>query len=80
MRVVASLSPGSSAKYLGNLEIIYQLAQKLSAEFPEAMDAAYASDDESATDESDVGSSDDEMNNEMDPDADLDFDFEMTQC
>ena len=77
--VVASMSPSSYSKYLGNLEIIYQLAQKLSAKFPKAMDAAHASDDDSVTDESDVGSSDDEMNNEMDPDADLDFDAGMTQ-
>ena len=77
--VVASMSPGSSAKYLGNLEIIYQLAQKLSAKFPEAMDAAYASDDDSFTDESDVGSSDDEMNNGMDHNADFDYDAGMMQ-
>ena len=74
--VVASMSPGSPAKYMGNLEIIYQLAQKLSAKFPEAMDAAYASndedaanasDDDSVVDESNVGSSGDEMNSETGP-------------
>ena len=86
--VVASLSPGSSAKYLGNLEIIYQLAQKFSAKFPEAMDAAYASDgedpanasdDDSVTNESNVGSSEDEMTDEIDHHADLDFDAGLTQ-
>ena len=77
--VVASMSPGSSAKYLGNLEIIYQLAQKLSAKLPEAMDTAYASDDDSIIDKSDVASSEDEMTNEMDYNADFDFDAGMTQ-
>ena len=77
--VVASLSPSSSAKYLGNLEIIYQLAQKLSAKFPEAMNAANASDDDSVMDKSDKGSSEHEMTNEMDYNADFDFDAEMTQ-
>ena len=87
--VVASLSPGSSAKYLGNLEIIYQLAQKLSAKFPEAMDAAYASDDEdtanasddaSVVDESNMGSPADEITDEMDHNAGLDLEAELTQC
>ncbi|KAM0799609.1 hypothetical protein BDR22DRAFT_890191 [Usnea florida] len=88
MDVVASLSPGSSAKYLGNLEIIYQLAQKLSAKFPEAMDAAYASndehaanasDDDSVMDKSDVGNSEHEMTKDVDYNGDFDVDAEMTQ-
>ena len=77
--VVASLSPGSSAKYLANLEI-YQLAQKLSAEFPEAMHAAYASNNDSIMDKSDVGSSEDEINDAMDLNTDLIIDAELTQC
>ena len=77
--IVASMSPGSSAKCLGNLEIIHELAQKLSAKFLEAMDAAYASNDDSVVDESNVGSSEDEITDEMDCNADLDFDVGMTQ-
>ena len=38
------------------------------------MDAAYASDDDSVTNESDVGSSEDEITDEMDNKADFDFD------
>lgn len=66
------MSPESYAKYLGNLEIIYELAQKLSAKFPESMDVGYTSDDNGFADESDTGSSDDEMKENVDDDVELD--------
>ena len=73
------MSPGSLTKYLGNLEIIYQLAQKVSAKFPETMDAAYASGNDSIVGESSVGSPEDEMTDNMDNRANFGFDAEMTQ-
>ena len=66
IRVVARMSPKSFAKYLGNLELIYQLAQKFSAKFPESMDVGNALDDKLFADESDTGSSDDELREEAD--------------
>lgn len=77
--VVARKSPKAHTKYLGNLEIIYQLAQKLSAKFPESMDVGYASDDGNFGGGSDTGSSDDEMEEEVDDHVDLDINAGMTQ-
>lgn len=73
IRTVARMSPESYAKYLGNLEIIYQLAQKLSAKVPGSMHVGYASD------ESDTGSSDDIMEEETDEDIEFDTNAGMTQ-
>ncbi len=75
IRVVAQMSSESGAKYLGNLEIIYRLAQKLSAKFPKSMDVDYSSDDGDpkkrepvddveSGDASDTESSDEEVNEE----------------
>lgn len=76
--VVAHMSPESYTKCLGNLEIIYQLAQKLSAKYPELMYIRYASEDSSSADEFQAGSSDDEMKEEED-DAKLDTDGRRTR-
>ncbi|KAF6231685.1 hypothetical protein HO173_009987 [Letharia columbiana] len=73
IRAVARMSPESYAKYLGNLEIIYQLAQKLSAKVPGSMHVGYPSD------ESDTGSSDDYMEEETDEDIEFDTNAGMTQ-
>ena len=43
--VVANMASESYAKYLGNFEIIYQLAQRLSDRFPRSMYINYTSDD-----------------------------------
>ena len=45
IRVVAEMPSESYAKYLGNFEIIYQLAQKLSDRFRHSMNIEYASND-----------------------------------
>ena len=79
IRVVARMSPEDLTKYLGNLEIIYQLAQKFSSKFPESMNVGNLSDDRSFGVGSDTGSSDDEMEEEVDDHVDLDINAGMTQ-
>ena len=66
--VVAQMSPQSSAKYLGILEIIFQLAKKFSAIYPKSMDTGYVSEGSSSAEEvhTGTGSSDDEMKEEED--------------
>lgn len=64
--VVAHMSLESYTKFLGSLEIIYQLARKLSAKYPELMHARYVLEDSSSTDEDRRGSSDDELKEEED--------------
>ena len=59
------MSSDLSTKYLGNLEIIYQLAQKLAAKFPGATDGGESSGDCDYADESDKGIPDDEMREEV---------------
>ena len=79
IRVVARMSPEDLTKYLGNLEIIYQLAQKFSSRFPESMNVGNLSDDRSFGGRSDTGSSDDEMEEEVDDQVDVDINAGMTQ-
>ena len=76
--VVAHMSPESYTKYLGNLEIIYQLAQELSAKHPESMDVRHVSEDSSSSDEDHRESSDDDMKDEED-DVGLDSNARMTR-
>lgn len=71
IRVVAKMPPESFAKYLGNFEVIYQLAQRLSARFPDAMRTGYESDDSEFGDPNHTVSSDDEMEEEMNDDTEL---------
>ena len=91
IRVVAQMSSESGAKYLGNLEIIYQLAQKLSMKSPKSMDVEYSSDDGDlkrrepaddveSGDASDTESSDEEVNEERYDDHELRHNAGMTEA
>ena len=71
IRVVAEMPSESFAKYLGNFEIIYQLAQKLSARFPDSMHVEYASDDDGFGDPSHAVSLDDETDEEVNDEFEL---------
>ena len=79
IEVVAQLSHESGAKYLGNLEIIYQLAQKLSAQFIGLMDVGDSSDDSDPADESSTGSSGDEEMKEVNDTVEFNTNAGMTQ-
>ncbi len=79
IEVVAQLSHEPCAKYLGRLEIIYQLAQKLSAQLPGSMDVGDSSDDSDLADESGTGSSDDEEIEEANDTVEFDTNGGMTQ-
>lgn len=79
IEVVAQLWHDLCAKYLGNLEIIYQLAQKLSARFPGSMDVGDSSDDSDLADKSGTGSSGDEEIEEANDAVEFDTDAGMTQ-
>ena len=76
--LTAQMSSDSSAKYLGNLEIIYQLAQKLSDRHPRPIDIRYALPDRNFADELPSGNSDDDMREEED-DVKLDTKARMEQ-
>ncbi|KAL9074442.1 MAG: hypothetical protein Q9161_002230 [Pseudevernia consocians] len=65
IRVVAQMSSDLSIKYLGNLEIICLLAQKLAAKFPGATDVGDSSGDSDFADESGKGIPDEEMREEV---------------
>ncbi len=80
IRVVAQMSSESGAKYLGNLEILFQLAQKLPAKSPKSMDIRYSSHNSRSEraspadefgDASDPESLDEEVNEEMYDDHEL---------
>ena len=79
IRVVARMSPDSSAKYLGNLQIIHRLSQIFSSKISESMDSDYASGASKYLDESPSGSSDDKDDEEGYEDDDLDTNASITQ-
>ena len=78
IRVVAEMPSESFAKYLGNFEVIHQLAQKLSARFPVSMLIEYESDDDEFEDPNATVSLDDEMYEEVNDEFELGNSLGMT--
>ena len=84
IKVVAKMPSESFAKYLGNLEVIYLLARKLSARFPDSMYIEYNSDDDDDVFDHDFGKpsprvrSDYETDDEVNYNVDSGNSYEMT--